>query len=381
MHKRRALIVIGAIILIVLAAVGGGFAAKLITERQHAAKPSDVVPVVPVKTALSCVEKLPASVLIGQKIMAAGYSDQLVSSKPAFTENGIGGIIIMDETPAETIADFIQGFTIAPTVAVDQEGGTVQRYTSEGRVPGAAEMAADYTPGQAYQRYLTDAQYLKTIGITTNFAPVIDVIGRQPSPLPDRMYSSEPSVVVQYATQMINASQKAGVTPVIKHFPGLGSASGNTDNGSATTDPLAVLQTRDLIPYQQLADLKPDAMVSNAIVPGLTDGQPAVWSAAAASLLRGYGYQNSVIYTDSLTAKAVPGSIEDAAVKAWQADVDIALIVQQHQDTTTLATLFQSIIARASAALQDGELNTQSFSESVVRILQRKSIDPCSIAN
>lgn len=381
MHKRRALIVIGAIILIVLAAVGGGFAAKLITEQQQTAKPSDVVPVVPVKTALSCVEKLPASVLIGQKIMAAGYSDQLVSSKPAFTENGIGGIIIMDETPAETIADFIQGFTIAPTVAVDQEGGTVQRYTSEGRVPGAAEMAANYTPEQAYQRYLTDAQYLKTIGITTNFAPVTDVISRQPSPLPDRMYSSDPSVVVQYATQMINASQKAGVTPVIKHFPGLGSASGNTDNGSATTDPLAVLQTRDLIPYQQLANLKPDAMVSNAIVPGLTDGQPAVWSAAAASLLRGYGYQNSVIYTDSLTAKAVPGSIEDAAVKAWQADVDIALIVQQHQDTTTLATLFQSIIARASAALQDGELNTQSFSESVVRILQRKSIDPCSIAN
>lgn len=375
------MIIIGAVILIVLAAIGGAFAAKLITDQQHAVNPPNVVPVTPVKTALECVQDLPTNVQLGQKIMAAGYVDQLATSQPAFMQNGIGGVILMNEVPAQVVKDFGVGFTIAPTIAIDQEGGTVQRYTSEGRVPGAAEMASDDTPEQAYGQYLTDAQYLESVGLTTNFAPVIDVISRQSSPLPDRMYSSDPSVVVQYATQMIKASQKAGITPVIKHFPGLGSASGNTDDGSATTDPLSVLETRDLIPYQQLASLKPDAMVSNAIVPGLTDGQPAVWSSAAVALLRGYGYQDSVVYTDSLTAKAVPGTIEDAAVKSWQADVDVALIVQQHQDTATLSTLLQAILARGSAALQSGELDKDKLAQSVVRILQRKSINPCSIAN
>ena len=341
--------------------------------------PTPSKPQTPQKTALSCIESLPESVQIGQKIMAAGYSDQLASSQPTFLQYGIGGVIIMDEAPSQTISSFKKGFLISPTIAVDQEGGTVQRYKSGGLIPGATDMAANYTTAQAYQSYYTDAQYLNSIGITTNFGPVLDVISAEPSALPGRMYSSNPTTVTQYATQFILAYKKASITPVVKHFPGLGSTTTNTDAGSATTSPLTTLKTSDIIPYQKLAQYNTDAMVSNAIVPDLTEGQPAVWSSAALSLLRSYGYQNAVIYTDSLTAKAIPGTIEDAAIKSWQAGNDVALIVQEPNDTATLPSIFEAINNKAVAALQSGELDKQKFSESVLRILNRKNIDPCTI--
>jgi hypothetical protein len=120
-------------------------------------------------------------------------------------------------------------------------------------------------------------------------------------------------------------------------------------------------------------------MVSNAIVPGLTDGKPAIWSNDALALLRSYGYENAVIYTDSLTAKAVPGALDQATLKAWQAGVDVAVIVQTKQQLNEINSDITAIIARATSALQSGQLNKESVVQSVARILARKNIDPCSI--
>lgn len=328
---------------------------------------------------LACVANMPLSQRIGQKIMLAAYAQSLTDETPILADASIGGIIIMNEIPVDQITAFRAAMPITPLVAVDQEGGTVQRYTTEGTLPGAAEMAANGSTDAAYQQYLADNQYLKAIGITTNFAPVVDVISHQPIPLPDRMYSSDPAVVSQYASASSRAAQAAGITPVIKHFPGLGSATGNTDFTAATTDPLATLQTRDLIPYQKLASLRPDIMVGNMTVPDLTDGQPAVWSKSAIDLLRSLGYQDAVVYTDSLTANAVPGTLDEAALKTWQAGTDIALIVQDTSDTPSLASYLAPITSRTANALQSGELDTDRFNTSVLRILGRKQIDPCKL--
>jgi beta-N-acetylhexosaminidase len=379
---RRTKIILVIIIAVCLSVVGGFFVAKYLSHIQYPGQPNNASQPTkqPQKTALSCVESLPDATLIGQKLMVAGYSNQLTNIQPILVQNGIGGIIIMDETPAQTIQAFRSGFSIAPLVAVDQEGGTVQRYKSEGVILGAADMASVYTPDQAYDKYYADAQYLKSIGITVNFAPVVDVVSTTPSPLPGRMYSDNASVVTQYAAQFIKAFQKVGITPVVKHFPGLGSTTTNTDDGSATTNPLAVLQDKDIVPYKSLANFKPDAMISNAIVPDLTNGEPAVWSSAAVSLLRGEGYQDAVIYSDSLTAKAIPGTLQNATIKAWQAGVDIALIVQKPNEQSILPDLFDTIISQTTTDLHNGSLDKAKFSESVVRILQRKNIDPCTLS-
>lgn len=328
---------------------------------------------------LACVENLPARTRLGQKLMIAGYANTLASQQAAMASAELNGVLIMNETPTASITSFKQAFSITPTVAVDQEGGTVQRYTSEGTLPSATDMAANYTPQQAYQLYNQDAKFLASVGLTTNFAPVLGVISAEPSPLPGRMYSSDPSTVTAYATQMIQASHDAGITPVVKHFPGLGSATGNTDDGSATTDPLGVLKTRDILPYQGVAPLQPDAMVSNAIVPDLTDGQPATWSSAAVELLRSYGYQNAAVYSDSLTADAIPGTLADATVKAWLAGIDVALVVQDEDETASVAEYISEIINAGMAAVNDGTLTADTLNQSVLRIFTRKGVDACAL--
>lgn len=335
----------------------------------------------PVEDRLACTKSLPSAVKIGQKIMVAGYSDQLVESAPVLAEAGVGGVILMDEMLAEAISTFRAAFTISPTIGVDQEGGSVQRYKSEGELPGATMMAASNSPEEAYKLYLQDATYLKSFGITTNFAPVLDVASREPNPLPGRMYSSDPATVTKYSLAAIRAAGTAGITPVLKHFPGLGSATGNTDFGSATTDPLATLKTRYLLPYRNVALLKPDVMVSHAVVPDLTEGKPASVSKEALSLLRKYGYQNSVVYTDSLTAAAIAASPEDAALEAWQAGVDVALFVQDRSTPADLSSYVRSIIDKAVEAEKTGTLNSDELAASTLRILNRKDINPCKLTS
>ena len=333
----------------------------------------------PNQTALICTEKLSNDILLGQKLMIAVYGAQLNAEQPIVAQYQLNGVILMDEVDESAIAGLSTHMTIKPTIATDQEGGTVQRFTSEGRIPGAQDVAATMNSSQAYSMYLKDSQYLKELGLTTNFAPVVDVASATPNPLPGRMYSSSSNSVSSYAGQYILAQKDAGITPVIKHFPGLGSATGNTDNGPATTDPLSVLKTRDLLPYQALASLNPDVMISNATVPELTNGQPAVWSRDAVNLLRSYGYNAAVVYSDSLTAKAIPGTLQDAALKAWQAGVDVAVIVQTKDQTSDISSYVSQIIAQAKTALENNSLERSSVVESVARILARKNIDPCTI--
>lgn len=311
--------------------------------------------------------------------MVAAYSEQLGDETPVLIRTNIGGIIVMDTISATQISTYRAAMSTVPFVAVDQEGGTVQRYTVAGDVPGATDMATNFSTNQAYTTYLADDQYLKSIGITTNFSPVVGVMSGTQNPLPGRMYSTDPNVVVAYASASIRAAKAVGITPVIKHFPGLGSATGNTDFSSATTDPLNVLLTRDIVPYKQLVPQQPDVMVGNVIVPGLTDGQPAVWSSAAVKLLRDMGYQKTVVYSDSLTARAIPGTLSDAVVKAWQAGIDVALIVQTKQQTPQLGGDLDEIIAHATAALDSGQLDKKAFSASIERIFNRKGIDACQL--
>lgn len=335
----------------------------------------------PDKNTLACINALPDTLKIGQKIMVAAYNDQLDEETPVLADAQVGGIIVMDAISAAKLTTFRIAMGIQPIIAVDQEGGTVQRYTSEGIFPGATNIANQFSTTQAYDIYLKDNKYLKSIGITTNFSPVVGVISGSSNPLPGRMYSTNPDTVTNYASASVRAAQDAKITPVIKHFPGIGSANGNTDYGKAETDPLVTLQMRDLVPFKKLANLHPDVMMSNATIPGLTNGEPAVWSPDAMKLLRNMGYQQAVVYTDSLTANAIPGQLDEAVVRSWKAGIDVALIVQSSNNTAQLSAEIQSITSLAQKELHSGALDNDSFSGSIARIFNRKGIDACQLTH
>lgn len=331
-------------------------------------------------TTLDCIAKLPLDVRIGQKIMLAGYSDSLPTQTEIFQKYHVGGVILMDQTSKNIIAVFKSQQTIPPIVATDQEGGTVQRYTIEGSLPGASEITS-LSVDQAYNRYLADEKYLASIGVTTNFAPVVDVSYAGHDPLPGRIYSADPSIVTAYAAAAIKAAKNASIQPVIKHFPGLGSASGNTDFGSATTASYNVLKRKDLLPYHDLADLNPDVMVNNAIVPGLSDSLPASLSRNVIqdTLRTKYGYHDVVVYTDSLSARAISKefTLAQASIRAWSAGADFALIVQLDQPNANVEKIVRDVVASATKAYKTEQLDSQELNQSVERIFARKHIDAC----
>ena len=149
---------------------------------------------------------------------------------------------------------------------------------------------------------------MRKLGITIDFAPVLDVTDPpDDTVIGDRSFSDNPETVTQYAGAYARGLRDGGLLAVLKHFPGHGNGSGDSHTGSVLTPPLTPLEQNDLIPYRSLVGERPVAvMVGHLEVPGLTGDQPASLSAAAYMLLRTGSYGapgfGGPVFTDDLSS-------------------------------------------------------------------------------
>lgn len=266
------------------------------------------------------------------------------------------------------------GGSVPPFLAVDQEGGRVQRLIDiTGYLPSAREMGATMTPAEVKKEARAIGKTMQELSLNMNLAPVVDV-SDQPSTavIGDRSFSDDPQKVAVFADAFADGLQQSDVIPVAKHFPGLGDGSGNTDFQAATTPSLNDLREKDLIPYETILKNEPIAvMTTNANVPGLSSGKPASISAATYRLLReDYGF-NGVAITDSLSAAAIQAdrSLSLAVRQALIAGADIAL-----WDSLGEAKQIRKNLVNA---VKRGLLPEQQVNESVERILALKGVDLC----
>jgi beta-N-acetylhexosaminidase len=122
---------------------------------------------------------------------------------------------------------------------------------------------------------------------------------------------------------------EAGVATTVKHFPGLGGATVNTDEGSATIDRTRRQLNDDLAPFAFAISQETEfIMASHAVYPALDDERIASQSPAIIEdLLRGELGFEGVVMTDSLEAQAVQDvtDIEEAALASAEAGVDVIL--------------------------------------------------------
>jgi len=263
-------------------------------------------------------------------------------------------------------------------VTIDEEGGRVSRVDQLfGPDPSAREVARTMTTDQAYEMALERGRQLRSVGITVNFAPDVDV-SSQPddSVIGDRSFSDDPEVVTRYADAYARGMRDAGILPVLKHFPGHGSASGDSHTGAVTTPPLDQLQDSDLVPFRNLVDTEVGVMLGHLSVPGLTsDGLPASLSPQAVELLRdGTGYDappfTGVIFTDDLSgmkaitdrfdiADAVEQALKSGVTSAlWLTTDDVPRVLDHLEDAVAKGRLPQSqvdasvlTVARAKGAV------------------------------
>lgn len=137
-----------------------------------------------------------------------------------------------------------------PLLAIDHEGGRVQRFNGTGftRVP-TWRRVCDQTSEQRRALLATSAAELKAVGINIVFAPVVDVADSN-AVLRDRVCSGDPEVVAESALDFISAFEEQKIYSVIKHYPGLGSATVDTHNALGSV----LITEKDIQPFKSVLD-------------------------------------------------------------------------------------------------------------------------------
>ena len=259
-------------------------------------------------------------------------------------------------------------------VSVDEEGGRVSRLRSLiGSSPSARELAQSQSVAQVHDLAADRGKKMRDLGITVDFAPVVDVTDARDGVIGDRSFGGDPNTVTAYAGAYAQGLRDAGVLPVLKHFPGHGHGSGDSHSGAVVTPPLSALQSLDLVPYRMLVSVAPVAvMMGHLQVPELTGDQPASLSRAAVQLLRdgiGYGAPpfNGPVFTDDLSSMGAISDrygVAEAALRTLQAGTDIAMWVTTDE--------VPAVLDRLEKAVAAGELPMPAVNDSVVRVATMK---------
>jgi beta-N-acetylhexosaminidase len=301
---------------------------------------------------------------VGQLLMVDCPSGSVASATVTAIQAYHAGSVILDGnsqlsiTQTRTITDELQSDAPAHVklfVSTDQEGGLVRRMQGPGfdDIPSAvvqgtlspSTLAADAT---RWGGQLHDA------GINVDLAPVLDTVpansaGNPPIGDLDREYGHDPGTVATHGVAVALGLAAAEVDATVKHFPGLGRVSGNTDTTSGVTDTVTTRTDPYLQPFKEaIQNHVPFVMMSTAIYARIDPGTPAAFSSTIVTgLLRGdLGFDGIVISDDLGAAKQVGGySVGARAVDFVAAGGDIALTVVASQAQAMTAAL----LAKANA--------------------------------
>jgi beta-N-acetylhexosaminidase len=305
------------------------------------------------------------------------------AAKRAEVAQGAGAVVFLGQAAAGSGPSITAGLSqllaaagpVAPWLSTDEEGGGVARLSSViGPVAWPRQQAARQSPSGVAMAMRSRAVALRSLGINMDLAPVLDAASATNAVGAEnlRSFSEDGNTAASYGLAFAEALKSGGVVPVVKHFPGLGHVDGNTDTTPAHVPSLSQLQTNDLIPFRRAAQAGLGViMISHAVVPGLTEGQPASLAPATYGFLRqqlGFG---GVALTDDLSAGAISGagySGPAAAERAIEAGADMVMV-----DGRSLGEIVQQL----QSAVDTGRLPLERVDQAVRRVLTIKGVSAC----
>ena len=255
----------------------------------------------------------------------------------------------------------------APLIAVDQEGGAVQRLTpanGHGTFPSPAQVARACGPdpgGPVLSLYKDMANQLKAEGFNANFGPGVDLNTNPDNPIIGRLgrsFGADPGQVLKYAAIFNLAHEQANILTAAKHFPGHGSS--RVDSHVAVADISKTWSPIELKSFAGIADDVDMMMVGHLYHPQFSDGPgiPASLSRQAVNSLRDDLGFNGVIVSDDMEMGALSGrySFDDRIVRAVAAGTELLVFANRLAPRDDLGARIHAVILggmRAGAIPQE----------------------------
>jgi beta-N-acetylhexosaminidase len=323
---------------------------------------------------------------VGQTVMVAQSSTQpSASGRRVIRRLHLGSVVLLGNSrvgrarTAQLTHDLRDGAGtvdgVGLLVAVDQEGGLVQRLQGRGfsTIPSARTQAV-WSDRTLRRRAETWSSQLGRAGIDLNLAPVADVVpssvggDNEPIYALRRGYGPRPAVVARKTVAVVEGMHAGGTATAVKHFPGLGRVRGNTDTTATVVDATTTRHDQLLAGFRADVEHGTDAvMVSSATYRKIDAKRPATYSATVIEgMLRKDLSFGGVVVSDDLLGRALAStSVRSRGVRFLDAGGDLALV----GDTGAAARVHDGLLDRARA---DRAFRTR-VEQSATRVVELKS--------
>ncbi|THB75377.1 MAG: beta-N-acetylhexosaminidase [Gammaproteobacteria bacterium] len=221
-------------------------------------------------------------------------------------------------------------------IAVDQEGGRVQRFKDGFTIFPPASVYADLyqddpekAKKMAFDNGVKLSAELLEVGVDFSFTPVLDIDYQNNEVIGDRAFGGDPQQVIELTRAMIDGLAESGMIAVGKHFPGHGFVAEDSHHElPVDSRSLEEIEAKDLVPFQELVQ-KIQGVMPAHIVYEKIDSMPAGFSDFwIRNILReqiGFG---GVVFSDDISMKATTsyGAISQRVKMALSAGCDMVLI-------------------------------------------------------
>lgn len=253
----------------------------------------------------------------------------------------------------------------------DFEGGAGIQFRGATRFPRAMVIAATGNPQYAYEAANLCAREAKSMGLSVNFYPVVDVNNNPANPIINiRSFGENPERVGEFGAAYIKGTQDAGVIATAKHFPGHGDTSVDSHLEMPTLNfDRARLDRVELPPFKTAIQAGVGAVMTAHLYLSQfekTPGVPASLSSAITTdLLRKDLNFQGLVFTDALPMHAITTvfGAEQAVVMAVKAGADVAL------EPLDVPKAFEAL----RAAVSRNEVTVERLNQSVRRLLAAKA--------
>jgi beta-N-acetylhexosaminidase len=333
---------------------------------------------------IDAIERLSVDEQAGQLVMTAIKGQELsAEERRTIRSQHLGGIILFrynngGPRKLRALLNDIESLSragnkakAAALISADQEGGTTRIFTE--LPPSTSQPHVTSLPeARIQQRGKATGRALDRIGVHIDLAPVADLSLPPGHVMAGRAFSAQADAAAAAIASTVTGLQEGGASATLKHFPGLGGGTMNTDEGvSVVRRTRAMLFANDVVPFKAGIDAGADVvMTSHATYLQLDRRHPATLSQAILmGLLRERLGFDGVVITDSMNAKGLRETwgrtVPQACPEAVRAGVDIVLLTGS-METARLCR------QRIADAVKSGDLSEDRLHDAVQRVLELK---------